>query len=75
MSEQYPDGKISEDDRGQIDMIVRVWRGRVRLDFSASLGWIGLLPSDARELAAKLIQVADVCDAMSEHTGTPKNVS
>jgi hypothetical protein len=55
---EFPDGKISEDDEGELRMAVAVHEGNVILDFGKNISWIGLPPEQAKHLGQLLIQKA-----------------
>jgi hypothetical protein len=47
----FPDGKISDDDEGELTMAVREEKGMVRLDFGKPVAWLMLPPDSALEFA------------------------
>lgn len=56
---QFPEGKISEDDDGEIQIAVGVRDGVVVIEFGTEVKWIGLPPTQAREIAAMMVKHAD----------------
>lgn len=58
---QYPYGKADSDDEGELQMALATDHGNgiVRVVFGKPIGWIGLPASEARTLAALLIEKAD----------------
>lgn len=61
MSSQYPRGKIGPEDEGQLQFGIATDHSYriVRIAFNKPVAWLGLAESDARALAAKLIEKAD----------------
>lgn len=55
----YPKGKMSENDEGATSMAIGIKNGKVFIQFSKPIVWIGLDESDARGLAESLIKHAD----------------
>ena len=54
---EYPDGKISEEDEGQIQLAVGVTKGGdVFMDFGVKVKWLAFDPQEAIEIA-KMIAV------------------
>lgn len=60
---EFPDGKIRDDDEGELALLVGVKNRTVIMDFGTQVHWIGLPPKGARAVAAKLIEFADAIDA------------
>jgi hypothetical protein len=63
---EYPEGKLAEEDKGEIQFAIFVYEGKVVLDFGAPVAWVGMPAAQARELAAVLLQVADSLEPKSE---------
>lgn len=61
---QYPDGHYTDADEGEIQFGLAADKaaGKVIIDFGKPVAWIGMLPAQARELAALLVAKADICD-------------
>lgn len=51
---QFPEGKLREDDQGEIKFGVGVSNGNVVLDFGTPVKWLGLPPAQAIELSKML---------------------
>ena len=47
---KYSDGKISDDDEGELKMAMYVQDGRVVLDFGKNISWIGFDKKTLRAL-------------------------
>lgn len=62
-SEQFPDGKIDETDEGALLLKMGIKGRAVVIHFGKPTVWIGFGVSDARVMAAKLVQLADRIDA------------
>jgi hypothetical protein len=58
----YPDGKLNDEDEGEIPIMMGVENGCVILRFPEPTMWIGFPPEMARALAEGLIQYADTLD-------------
>jgi len=59
---QHPRGRLTPTDEGGIRMAVGSRDGVVVLDFGTPVAWVGLPPSEARQLAASLMKHADAID-------------
>lgn len=61
---EYPDGHYTDADEGEIQFGLAADKaaGKVIIDFGKPVAWIGMLPAQARELAALLVAKADICD-------------
>jgi hypothetical protein len=59
MADQYPQGKLTESDEGELDFSIAVHEGRVILNWGKPVQWIGVAPSQARAIAASLLRRAD----------------
>jgi hypothetical protein len=57
-SEQYPNGKLSDDDEGASQMAVYNKQGRVLIRFPAPTNWIGMNTDQAFAFAAALVKHA-----------------
>jgi len=56
--DQYPDGKITPGDEGQIKIEISAHDGKILVDFGTSIKWIGFTPEQAIEVGQCLIQQA-----------------
>lgn len=56
---KFPDGKLNPTDRGEIAIAVGAEQGNVVLNFGVPTIWIGLPPTQAREVAAMMVKHAD----------------
>lgn len=56
---EFPNGKVSPDDAGELAMGVGIKNDQVYLVFKTPVAWIGMGPDDARGLAASLKEKAD----------------
>lgn len=55
---EFPQGKLTEQDEGEIRMAVGAANGKVVIDFGQPTAWVGMDPLQARELAASLMEKA-----------------
>ena len=55
---EFPQGKITEDDEGEIKLAVYHRENKVIMDFGKSTAWIGFDAQQAGELASTLIKHA-----------------
>lgn len=55
---QFPDGKLKEDDEGEISIAATVQNGEVVLNFGKPIAWIGFTPEQAEQIGYMLIQKA-----------------
>lgn len=60
----FPDGKLDDDDQGAINLAITADfnSGVIGLDFGTLVAWVGFGPTQAREMAAKLLHYADKID-------------
>ncbi len=70
---RFPLGKLAEEDAGETAMAVGHTKGKVFLNFGKSMSWIGFTPSQARQLAAHLLEHANAAPLVSPD-GTPERV-
>jgi hypothetical protein len=59
---RFPDGKLDEDDQGELMMSVSHRQGLVYIKFGGPVTWLAMRPSDAIELAQTLIRHAEEQD-------------
>ena len=70
---QFPRGKLNEHDDGElrvalgIDLTTRT----IVMDFSRKISWLGLDHRSAKELAAKLEELAESLDAIPNRSKPP----
>lgn len=58
---EFPDGKLTPTDEGEIRIAVGNKEGRVVLDFGTPTVWLGMEPQQARDLARSLFDHARRC--------------
>lgn len=58
----YPNGKLNEDDEGQLRFAMTVHDGVVILDFGKQIHWLGLPKEEAMKLGQMLIDKANQID-------------
>jgi hypothetical protein len=51
---QFPEGKLTGEDEGEIKIAVGVHEGKVVVNFGKPVAWIGFSPQQARELAESI---------------------
>lgn len=56
---KFPDGKLNQDDEGELRMAVGVRDGNVILDFGKPVHWLGLPKEHALKLAEMLQKKAE----------------
>lgn len=56
---QFPEGKLTKQDEGGIQFGVTNTMGKVVVNFGKPVAWLGMRPTDARELARILLIHAD----------------
>lgn len=56
---KFPDGKIHDDDAGEIKLAVAHDRDFVHIRFGTPIEWLSLPPKEAKELAALLLTHAE----------------
>jgi hypothetical protein len=55
---QYPKGKLTDDDGGELKLGLTVISGIVVMHFGTEVSWIGLRPEDAEAMAHTLLAKA-----------------
>ena len=55
---QFPDGKLSDNDEGEIMIGIAVYRGKVLFNFGKSVRGIGFTPEQAEQIGRDLINKA-----------------
>lgn len=64
----FPNGKLNDDDEGELTMGVGVSDGRIIVQFGKPIRWMGFNVKGAEDLIASLIQaIALVDEAPNEH--------
>lgn len=65
---KYPQGSISEDDEGEIQIVMGINRKHktIILHFGKQVAWLGLGADEARSIAKGLLQNADEIDKLSK---------
>jgi hypothetical protein len=59
---QFPEGKITEEDEGEIRIAIGHQPGKVIMDFGEKpIKWIGFNPVQTRQIAILLIEHANEC--------------
>ena len=56
---QFPEGLMSRNDEGALQMAVIGTEGKVVLAFGKEVAWIGFNPAQARDIAKMLVEKAD----------------
>lgn len=56
---KFPDGKLHEDDEGEITMAIGIHEGKVIIDFGKPVHWLGLPKEDALALAEMITKRAN----------------
>lgn len=58
---QFPDGKVSSDDEGEIRIAIGSAEGKVFIDFGKTpIRWVGFTPAQAIDIAQSLVNAAYV---------------
>ena len=66
---EFPDGKVSPDDSGELIMGIGIWRGMVRVEFGSSVSWLGLPSKQARRMAEIILsKVQEIEDENNSRT-------
>lgn len=63
-SQRFPEGKISKDDLGEVEMAIAADKEKkvVVIAFPKSVDWLAFGPDFARKLAAKILEKAKELD-------------
>jgi len=63
---KFPDGKLNSSDEGEITFGVGAENGKVVMNFGDKpIAWVGMTPHQAKEIAASLIQKAELIESQS----------
>ena len=60
---RYPEGKLNDNDKGEIAIAIGGQDGKVIIDFGGEIGWVGFTPDQARQVAESLSAKADAIEA------------
>ena len=55
---KYPEGKLNENDEGELEMRIGITEGKVGIEFAHSTKWIAMGPDQAIEFALNIIKQA-----------------
>ncbi len=55
---KFPDGKLNENDKGELTLTIGQKNGKVIVDFGISVAWIGFTPDQAFSIALALAEKA-----------------
>jgi len=55
---EFPEGKLVEEDQGEMKFAIGTRDGKVIIDFGEKMGWIGFTPKQAMELSAMIVKHA-----------------
>ena len=58
MTDQYPDGKISDDDEGELTVAITATEEHLVINFFKSVRWIALRRDEAIEFGEQIIKRA-----------------
>ena len=70
MAEKYPQGKLTESDKGELEFSIAVHEGRVVLNWGKPVLWIGVPPAQARAIAASLLRTAEEAEQQARKMKT-----
>jgi hypothetical protein len=56
---KFPQGKLTPEDEGEIQIAITDYNGKVVMDFGKPITWIGFTPDQAGEIADNLLRHAD----------------
>lgn len=59
---EFPEGRISKDDNGELAVGFTVSDGNVIMKFGKPVEWIGFPPDNARQFAVQLLELAGQID-------------
>jgi len=57
----FPEGKLNEDDKGELQLAIGTQDGKVIMSFGIPVSWIGFSSQQARQIAATLLEASAVC--------------
>lgn len=58
-TDDFPEGRLNDEDEGGLQIAIGIEKGKVFIHFGTFIDWIGFNPTQAREMAASLIEKAD----------------
>ena len=56
---EFPEGKLTDQDEGEIKFAVGYTDGKVVIDFGGPVAWVGMSRDQAKELARSILKYAD----------------
>lgn len=56
--DKFPNGKLNDEDEGELAIRISTESGNIRLDFAEPMTWFALPPEMAIDLAASIISAA-----------------
>ncbi len=56
---EFPEGKLTEVDEGELKFAVGYVEGKVVIDFGTPVSWVGMHPHQAKELARLILKHAN----------------
>ena len=59
---QFPEGKLTSHDEGEIRLAIGQKDGKVFVDFGSQVIWIGFTPAQAKEIARILVRNAEAIE-------------
>lgn len=59
---QFPEGKLNDDDEGEIRIAIGSTEGKVVMDFGKPVAWIGFTPEQARDVSELLLKQIEVLE-------------
>lgn len=64
---EFPEGKISKDDLGEIKFAIAIYNSLVVVNFGSPVTWFAISPEQADELAAVLMEKAQEIRGERKH--------
>lgn len=61
---KYPQGKLCDEDEGELEIRIAHEKGQVRIEFGAPTAWFAMPPNMAREFAHAILIYAREADKM-----------
>lgn len=55
----FPEGKLSPDDEGELALAIGAWEGKIKIMFGKEVAWLALTPQQALAVAAALKSYAE----------------
>lgn len=69
----FPDGKVDPSDEGELIFRISIQNGLVQFDFGKPVAWLSMAPADARQVASRLVELANECDTGRVAHGVPRD--